>query len=95
MRAHGRTGTLGFSQGIVDVCCVQDQSNALAFPSRAGDLIAHHSLMIHWAGANTTQDRTRQALGWIYYGGECQVDDELAANYQAQLAKDLQKESKI
>ena len=95
MRAHGRTGTLGFSQGILDFGCEHDLRQAMAFPCRAGDLIAHHSLMIHWAGANTTSDRSRQALGWIYYGSECQEDEVAAANYQAQLAKNLKTESKI
>lgn len=95
MRAHGQTGTLGCSQGIVDFGCDHDKSNAMAFPCRAGDLIAHHSLTIHWAGANTTSDRTRQALGWIYYGAECQEDQLSAANYQAQLATNLQKDKKI
>ena len=40
MREHGRTQTLGFSQGIVDYPTDEDLANERAFPARPGDLLA-------------------------------------------------------
>lgn len=95
MRWHGRTQTLGFSQGMIDFGTEHDVAHTMRFPCKAGHLIAHHSLTIHWADGNTTRDKTRQALGAIYYAESCRVNEKAAAAYQAQLNADLAKDGKI
>lgn len=95
MRWHARTETLGFSQGIVDFGTDQDRANAMSFPCTAGDLIAHHALTIHWAGANTTADRSREALGGIYYAASCRENVKAKEAYKAQLDAQLALDGKI
>lgn len=96
MRAHGSTGTLGFSQGIIDFGEAPiDKSHALAFPCKAGHMMAHHSLTVHWAEGNTSKDRTRQALGFIYYGKSAKHDAKAAEEYQRQLDARMKAEGKI
>ncbi|RRA98006.1 phytanoyl-CoA dioxygenase family protein [Larkinella rosea] len=84
VRPHGRTQTLGFSQGITDFWTDDDQAKAVAFPAKAGDLLIHHSMTIHWAEANRSE-RTRKALGWIYWAASAQEDTEAKAAYQKKL----------
>ena len=88
MRAHGRTTTLGFSQQIVDFGTEEDMKNEIAFPANPGDLLVHHSLTIHRAGANTTTNRTRKAMGLIYWGLSAKEDKEAKERYMQQLAKE-------
>lgn len=96
MRAHGSSGTLGFSQGITDFGdAPTDKIQAVALPCKGGHMIAHHSLTIHWADGNTSKDRTRQALGFIYYGKSAKLDEKAAAEYQRRLDEKLKAEGKI
>lgn len=88
MRTHGRTTTLGFSQGIVDFGTEEDRKEEIAFPAGPGDLLVHHSLTIHRAGANTTANRTRKAMGLIYWGLSAKEDKEAKERYMQQLAKE-------
>lgn len=88
VRPHGRTATLGFSQGITDFGTEEDVKNELSFPAQPGDLLVHHALTIHRAGANTTTDRTRKALGLIYFGASAKEDLEAKERYRQQLAKE-------
>jgi len=88
MRAHGRTATLGFSQGIVDFATPEDIKNEVAFPANAGDLLVHHSLTIHRAGPNTTSDRTRKAMGLIFFGVSAKEDIVAKEKYIQQLARE-------
>ena len=91
MRTHGRTATLGFSQSIVDFGTEEDIKNEIAFPAKPGDLLVHHSLTIHRAGANTTADRTRKAFGLIYWGKSATEDKEAKEKYMQQLTKEREK----
>jgi phytanoyl-CoA hydroxylase len=84
MRPHGKTKTLGFSQQIVDFGTDDDLANEVSFPAKAGDLLIHHSLTIHRAGANNS-DRSRKALGFIYFGESAKEDVEAKAAYQKKL----------
>jgi len=95
MRWHGRTGTLGFSQGMMDFGIESDRENTMSFPCKAGHLIIHHSLTIHWAEGNTSKDKSRQALGAIYYAESCKINERAREAYQAQLAASLAAEGKI
>ncbi len=81
MRPHGRTKTLGFSQGITDFGTDADMANELSFPASPGDLLVHHSLTIHRAGGNTSDTRSRKALGLIYFGESAKEDLEAKAAY--------------
>ncbi len=72
MRPHGRTSTLGFSQGITDYGDA-DHELEIPFPAKPGDLLVHHSLTIHRAGGNASE-RSRKALGLIYFGESAKED---------------------
>lgn len=89
MRTHGRTSTLGFSQGIVDFGTEEDVKDEVAFPANPGDLLVHHSLTIHRAGANTTTDRTRKAMGLIFFGISAKEDKVAKEKYAQQLATEI------
>ncbi len=91
MRPHGRTATLGFSQGITDFGTTKDLESEMSFPAQAGDLLVHHSLTIHRAGPNTTSDKTRKALGLIYFGASAKEDTEAKEKYKRQLAAEAGK----
>lgn len=88
MRPHGRTKTLGFSQGIVDFGTDDDMANEVAFPAKPGDLLVHHSLTIHRAGGNTSKTRSRKALGLIYFGESAKEDVEAKKAYQQKLQEE-------
>lgn len=88
MRAHGRTETLGFSQGIVDYPCPNDRKNEQAFPAAPGDLLVHHALTIHRADGNMSESRTRRALGFIYYAASAVPDTKAHAEYQRRLGEE-------
>lgn len=91
MRPHSRTTTLGFSQGIADFGTEEDTKNEVAYPANPGDLLVHHSLTIHRAGGNNTTDRTRKAMGLIYWGVSAKEDTAAKEKYRAQLAKEREK----
>lgn len=91
IRSHGRTTTLGFSQGIVDFGTEEDIKNEIAFPANPGDLLVHHSLTIHRAGGNTTANRTRKAIGLIYWGESAKEDKDAKEKYVQQLTKEREK----
>lgn len=95
MRTHGRTQTLGFSQGITDFGLPDDMDNENAFPAKPGDLLIHDSLTIHRADGNQTSDRTRKALGFIYFGESAKEDVEAKAAYQAILQKEMQAKGQL
>lgn len=86
MRPHGRTSTLGFSQGITDYGDA-DYAAEIPFPTKPGDLLIHHSLTIHRAGDNKS-DRSRKALGLIYFGESAKEDVEAKKAYQRKLQEE-------
>ena len=82
MRPHGRTQTLGFSQGIIDYGEKENREDEIFFSTKPGDLLIHHSMTIHRADGNTSRDRTRKALGFIYFGNSAKEDVERKKEYQ-------------
>ncbi len=60
-----------------------------------GHLIAHHSLTIHWADGNTSGDKTRQAMGAIFYGESCEENVASRKAYQQRLNAELTAAGKI
>jgi len=95
MRPHGRTQTLGFSQGITDYNGGVDHRAEMAYPTQPGDLLAHHALTIHRADANASSTRNRRALGFIYYGESAQEDQVAHKAYQKNLVHEMLETGKI
>jgi len=83
-RPHGKTQTLGFSQGITDYS-EKDFASEIPFPAKPGDLLIHHAMTIHRADGNKTNSRTRKALGFIYFGESAKEDTEAKKAYQQKL----------
>lgn len=94
MRMHGKSGTLGFSQGILDYSA-EDRLNEMPISAQAGDLLVHHALAIHRADGNRSATRTRQALGFMYYSARAREDSETINKYQADMLRDMKNEGKI
>lgn len=86
MRPHGRTKTLGFSQGITDYGD-EDLAAELSFPAQAGDLLIHHAMTVHRADGNRSS-RSRRALGFIYFGESAKEDVEAKRAYQQKLSEE-------
>jgi phytanoyl-CoA hydroxylase len=95
MRAHGKTGTLGFSQGLLDFPAPGDDENEVSFEVQPGDLLVHDALTVHWAEGNSSATRSRKALGFIYYGESAKVDKEAAEAYKQKLYDGLKTAGKI
>ena len=91
LRPHGRTATLGFSQGITDYAA-QDFAAETPFTVKAGDLLVHHAMTIHRADANSS-DRSRRAMGFIYFGESAEEDIEAKKKYQEKLLKEREMKS--
>ncbi len=94
-RPHGRTGTLGFSQGVTDFGTPDDKANDVACPAEAGTLLIHGARTIHWARGNSSPTRSRRALGFIYYAERAKFDETSWRAYQERLAGDLARQGKI
>lgn len=94
MRPHGRTDTLGFSQGLTDFG-PDDTANEVAFHAMPGDLLVHHALTIHRAGGNRTLDRSRRALGLVYFAAHAREDSAMQKEYQKKLTQDRIDDGKI
>lgn len=95
IRPHSKTQTLGFSQGISDFGTDDDKLNEVFFATKAGDLLVHHSLTIHRADANNSKDRTRKALGLIYYAKRSKENIKARETYQQHLTEELKKQALI
>jgi len=94
VRSHGRTSTLGFSQGIADYGCPNDIENEVFFPTKEGDLLVHHALTIHRADGNQSE-RTRKAMGFIYYANKAKEDKAAHETYAKALNESLKEQNKI
>lgn len=92
LQAHGPSGVLGFSRGILGGTRLEGE---VPRPCLAGDLLAHHSLTIHRAGANRSPAGHRRALGLVYYGDSARVDEADEKAYQQALAGRLRAEGRI
>jgi len=94
MRPHGRTTTLGFSQGISDYG-EADERAEVPMPAEPGDLLVHDALTIHRADGNHSPTRSRQALGFVYFGESARIDEEARTAYQEQLTREMKDAGKI
>ncbi len=93
MRAHNTTKTLGFSQGISDWSAIDDE-NEIQMKAQAGDILVHHSLTIHRANANQSEN-DRQSVGFIFYRQDVVEDKEAHDSYKAKLNENLVEQGKI
>jgi phytanoyl-CoA hydroxylase len=57
--------------------------------------LVHHAMTIHRADGNTTTDRHRRSLGFIYYGDRAKEDVLAKDLYQKRLNQALRKEGKV
>jgi 2-oxoglutarate-dependent dioxygenase len=94
-RDHGRTGVLGFSQGITDFGTAADRAGEVAFAGPAGTFLMHDCRTVHWAGANRSATRSRRALGFVYFASSARVDAGARAAYQARLQRDMRAADQI
>ena len=72
-----------------------DKANTVAFPGDAGTFLMHDAHIIHWAGPNVSPDRSRRALGFVYFGESARIDEASKAVYKARLEAELRAEGKI
>ena len=93
LRPHGRTNMLGFSQGILGYSS-DDENREVAISARAGDLLAHHALTVHRADGNTSQNRSRQALGFVYYSTSAEENPN-RINRQQALMRELKQQDRV
>lgn len=91
MRPHGRTQTSGFSQAITNYGKKESNADEIFFRTRPGDILIHHCMTIHRADGNTSNNRTRKALGFIYFGESAKEDIERKGAYQLSLLADVVK----
>jgi phytanoyl-CoA hydroxylase len=93
MRPHAKSNVLGFSQGITDYG-PDDAQWERPMNCQPGDLIAHHSMMIHRADANHS-DRPRRAMALVCYSSLAHEDSAKLAAYQQELTQELLATDKI
>lgn len=82
---HQPSGVLGASRGLVDV------PDAATYPEvavdmDAGDVLVHHTNVIHRTGPNRTPGHRRN-LGFTYHGAGTTTDAEARAEYERELAR--------
>lgn len=80
IRPHGRTQTLGFSQGILDYGD-EDYATERPIPLQPGDLIVHHGNTIHRADANSSSTRHRRSFALVFKGVSCRRDETAYGRY--------------
>lgn len=95
LRPHGRTQTLGFSQGMTDFGTDDDLANEAVHTASPGDLLAHHALTVHRADPNRSADRPRRAIGFVYLSARARERTEDLADYRRRLAQDLADKGRI
>ena len=85
MRNHELSGVFGFSLGITDYG-PEDEGRELIAAVEAGDLVAHHAMTIHRTDANAS-DRTRRAMGLIYWAASSRQDIKGARVHEERIHK--------
>ncbi len=95
LREHGRTQTLGFSQGMIYFGTEEDLANEAIYTASPGDLLTHHALTVHRADANRSPNRSRRAIGLVYLSARAKERTEELTEYREKLAEDLTKKKRI
>ncbi len=63
---HSDTGIQSFPKGLADPSPCDDPRTLVPCRVRAGDLLVHNALTIHWASENKSNHKQRRALGFLY-----------------------------
>ena len=84
LKPHRPSDVIGFSQGITDYGD-EDSAAEMLMIVAPGDLLVHHSLTIHRADSNPS-DRSRTALGFVFYAGRSVEDSQRRDAYRKELA---------
>lgn len=95
MRPHSQTNTLGFSQGLTDFPNADDRATEVVMRAQPGDLLVHDAKTVHWADGNTSETRSRKAMGLVYFSDRVREDKEAQAVYQKKLTDSLEEAGKI
>lgn len=90
LRPHAFSGVLGFSQQISDY--VARDEDEIVMRARPGDLLIHNAMLVHRADANASEERTRRALGAIFFAASAVVDEE---RFEARKAEIAQRAAKL
>ena len=85
--AHGASGVLGFSQGLLNFDPAK--VDAVAIELEPGDAVAHSSATIHWTQTNRTA-RQRRAIATFCFAASTVGDEEAYARYRASLQSQLE-----
>ena len=93
-RPHQRSDVAGFSQGITDYSDI-DYEAEQAIHAVPGDMAVHHSMIVHRADPNTSQNRSRQALGFVYFPVTAKKDEERGERRRKALYDKWSAEGKI
>lgn len=80
---HRATSVLGFSQGLAPDPA--GLGEAVLCAVEPGDVLAHHSLTVHFAGRNRSAARHRRSIGYVFFSAAAEIDEEARARYQAAL----------
>lgn len=81
IRPHGRTKTLGFSQGVLDYGPA-DAEREVPVHARPNDLLIHHGETIHLADPNRSLSRHRRSFAMVFKGESCRRDEAAFDRYQ-------------
>ena len=92
-RPHKRQDRTGFSQGVTDYGD-EELEREHAVHASPGDVLIHHAMIVHRADPNPS-DRTRRAMGLIYYARSAKEDREWGKAEQERLQTQWEKEGKI
>jgi phytanoyl-CoA hydroxylase len=82
LRPHGRTRTLGFSQGISGYSAA-DHAREVGVLAQPNDLLVHHGNTIHRADPNTSTTRHRRSFALVFRGASARRDDAAFQKYLA------------
>ena len=75
---------MGFSQTL-RAWDKDDSEREVAVPASPGDLLVHHSRMVHRAEPNRSASRHRRAIGAIFYAASAKVDEAAHQQRQAEI----------
>ena len=84
VREHDASNLLGFSQGLVED--PRSLGEAVVCTVQPGDVLVHHSLTVHYAGANRSK-RRRPVIAYTYFSAHAVKDEEAQARYEAALLR--------
>ena len=93
MRPHRLSNVIGFSQGLTEygTAGLEDEVPVTLAP---GDLTAHHCMTVHRADANKSE-RSRRALGFVFYAEQARKNLEQAEEQQKRVMEAWKREGKI